>query len=188
MQIDAGSNVEILGGYYSCNATLQESPPSPAQAGISISSGAANVRIIGAACNNSIEGEPTSQEYGISVTAPAAAVPNVLIRGCDLTGNLSDPIYISNPAPVQVTNCAGYNDQATVITTIVTGSSPLTISNALFKYYGPIAFYVSGGSSVSITIDGRLTGLTSGGFTLAPGESTVLAWGATPPSFLLVGK
>jgi hypothetical protein len=189
MQIDAGSNVEILGGYYSCNATLPESPPSPTQAGISISSGAANVRIIGAACNNSIQGEPSSQEYGISVNTPGEEEsPNVWIRGCDLTGNLSGAAYIFNSPAVEITNCAGYNDQAKVLATMVTGATPLTIRNTAFGYSGPIAFYVSAGTSVSIEIDGALTGLTAGGFTLACGETAVLAWGIAPPSFLLVGK
>ncbi len=186
MQIDAGSNVEVLGGYYSCNGILPESPPSP-QAGISIASGAENIRIVGAACNNSIEGEPSSQEYGVSVVSQAAAIPNVQIRGCDLTGNLSGAIYVFNVNSLEVTNCAGYNDQAKVLATVLPGAAPLTISNVVLGYFGPIAFYVAGGSSASIKIDGTLTGLTSGGFTLAPGESAILSW-SSPPSFLAVGK
>jgi hypothetical protein len=71
---------------------------------------------------------------------------------------------------------------------MVTGATPLTIRNTAFGYSGPIAFYVSAGTSVSIEIDGALTGLTAGGFTLACGETAVLAWGIAPPSFLLVGK
>jgi hypothetical protein len=59
-----------------------------------------------------------------------------------------------------------------------------------YYYCGLVAFYVWGGSGVAITIDGNaLAGLTSGGFTLSPGETAILDW--TPgdaPSFLMTGK
>ncbi|MBV8530477.1 MAG: hypothetical protein JO104_04095 [Candidatus Eremiobacteraeota bacterium] len=89
---------------------------------------------------------------------------------------------------VQVTSCAGYNDQGSVLTG-PTSPPKGTFHNTTFDYYGPIAFYVWGGNSVVITIDGVPTGLTSGGFTLAPGkESAEITHGTGIPNFFAVGK
>jgi hypothetical protein len=188
MQIIDATNVEILGGCYSCNATLPESPPTSEQAGIVISDAASGVRIIGAACNNAIEGQPASQHYGVSLLGSGSQIPsNIFIRGCDLVGNLSSAIDVLFGNPVEVTNCAGYNDQGRVLSTTFSGTSPIPIKNVLYQYYGPIAFYLSGGS-LSVAIAGNSTGLTSGGFVLGPGESAEMTWTTLPSSFLVVGK
>jgi parallel beta-helix repeat protein len=118
---------------------------------------------------------------------------DVFIRGCNLTplstgaamgfGSSSD---LSN---VQVTDCAGYNDQPT--TTILhgpTSTMPSGIfSGVTYGYYGPTTFYVSG-PQAAINIDGTATGLTSGGFTLAPGEYAEIIVGLIPGNFFMVGN
>jgi hypothetical protein len=189
MQINGGTNIEILGGFYSCNGTQSESPPSNLQAGIAISGGANGIRIIGVACNNSIPGERDSQQYGISVEGVLSppTPPGVLVRGCDLTGNLTGALDVYEFSELQVTNCAGYNDQAKILATILPGVPTITISNVHYGYYGPFAFYVSGGVGVTIAVDGHVTGLSSGGFVLAPGETATLSM-TSVPAFLAVGK
>lgn len=66
----------------------------------------------------------------------------------------------------------------------------LVFNGVTYGYYGEVAFYVSGGTDVSVTIDGNSTGLASGGFTLSPGESAVLFYDTLlpAPNFVMVGK
>jgi hypothetical protein len=227
MDIIGGTNIEILGGYYSCNGVSLSPPNSLPSAGIALTgttSGSAapvGVRITGAACNNSILSEanfePATQEIGIYVSGSSSSVR---IQGCDLTGNLqygaqvlgpssgtslptnifirhcdftglASPLHVSGlVSNVQVTDCPGYNDQATALTT----SSPAaaTVFNGVtYGYYGPVAFYASGGSGVLLSVDGHSTGLGSGGFVLGPGENseiTLATGGHLPTTFVMVGK
>ena len=185
LSVLGGTNIEIKGGYYSANGNLGTVVPFP---GISVK--ASGVRIIGAACNNSIlvgtSYVPAVQSYGIEVQSGAT---DIFVRGCDLRGNLHAPLFVlGTPAngQVQVTDCAGYNDQATTLTATPPGGGS-TISGARYGYYGPIAFYVSGGTGPIVTIDGNSTGLPSGGFTLSPGETASITYSGTP-TFVVVGK
>ena len=90
---------------------------------------------------------------------------------------------------LQVTNCPGYNDQAATLRTSAPANG-LNFNATTYGYYGLVAFYVWGGNSVNVTIDGNATGLASGGFTLSPGESAVLFYNMLlpAPSFVMVGK
>jgi Right handed beta helix region len=234
MQINGGTNIEILGGYYSCNGG-SPSPPISLSAGIVITAGASEVtgvRIVGAACNNSIYNaleslpgpQPPTQQYGIYVENENWSISNVLIDSCDLSGNLSygagvtatatsegpgvadlfiracnltsngtGALGVTGTATIEVTDCAGYNDQARVWT--VAPASTATIANYIYGYYGPVAFYVTGNANAtvhSITIDGHTTALVSGGFTLGPGEFASIDWTTmvpgSSPNFLMVGK
>ena len=51
-------------------------------------------------------------------------------------------------------------------------------------YYGPTVFYVT---ERSVTIDGNATDLSSGGFTLAPGETAQLG-GLLLGTFVMIGN
>jgi len=233
LQINGGSNIEVIGGYFSCNAGFESLPSDlPPPAGIAITAvnvDVNGVRIVGAGCNNSFyQGgsdssgapEPATQLYGIYIqNAGKGIASNILISGCDLTGNLAyavgidasetsegagitdlfirrcnftgsgiSAVQVVGSPEAQITDCAGYNDQAKVLLTVapVNGS---TITNVGVRYYGPVAFYVSTVVGLTIAVDGEPTGLTSGGFTLGSGEFAVLAWtGLVPPPFLMVGK
>lgn len=195
MQINAAvTQLEIIGGCYSCNGRSSEG--GTPTVGIDITSPAsgtqAGTRIIGAACNNSVydnEGNgylSATQDFGILIGSGAE---NVFISKCDLTRNNTAGLQAANPdATVQVTDCAGYNDRATSLATSPPANGvtfyPFTYEN----YAGPAAFYVSGGSGVAVAINGVSTGLTQGGFTLGRGESAALSYGATAPEFYMVGK
>ncbi len=192
LQIEGASNVEVLGGYYSCNGVDLVSPPSTMAAGIVIAitgtGTVSGVRIVGAGCTNSVYSLgpngawlASTQDYGIAIGSNAS---DISVRDCDLTGNLLDAATVVGGAGVAVTDCAGYNDQAKVLP-----PPPLatTFRNTNLDYYGPVAFYLWG-DTPSVTIDGHVTGLGAGGFTLAPGESALIATSAPGTTLLAVGQ
>lgn len=90
---------------------------------------------------------------------------------------------------VEVTNCAGYNDQYTppLSTTLPTGPAPFN-GVTVASYYGPTVFYVTGVTGRAIMIDGQATQLSTGGFTLAPGETAHIGGGDLDPRFLMIGN
>lgn len=178
------TNVEILGGYYSLNGA-NPAAGLPA-AGIAIGS-ASGVRISNAACDNSVYFSggfltPT-QDYGISF---ASGAQDVFVRGCDLRGNLTQAVApISGVTNVQITNSAGYNDQATLVR--ATPPGPSSFNGTTYGYHGPVEFYTTGGGLSQIAIDTNNTNLTSGSFRLGAGESAVLTYTGTP-TFIMIGK
>ncbi|MGA8475075.1 MAG: hypothetical protein WB681_08415 [Candidatus Cybelea sp.] len=152
--------------------------------GISITGTAANVMINASDCSGSVIGDSGQQPYAISVTA---AVEGLYVRGCILTGNATAPLFVSaSGAQMEITDCAGYNDERSTLTTTAPGSN-VVFSATTYGYYGPVAFYVSGGVGTSVKIDNNATGLTAGGFTLGPGENAAISY-TTAPSFVMVGK
>jgi hypothetical protein len=193
----AVTSVEILGGYYSCNGQSSSGTYSGILITSASSGSPSGVRIVGAACNNSVytdygalpdEGEqmPAKQGYGISI---AAGPTYIKVHACDLTGNVTQALSATTPdITVHVTDCAGYNDKGTPLAiTHPTKNQIFYAQSSPYYYCGPVAFYASGGGAVSITVDGNPTGLPSGGFTLSPGEFAKLDW-TTAPGFLMVGK
>lgn len=143
MQIAGGSNIEILGGYYSCNGQAEDLPSPYSASGIAITGAATGIRITGAACNNSVYAynaqQPGTQAYGVYVSAGASSVrihscdltgnsdngvlvtgataapSDVFIKHCDFTG-LSAPAQVVTPVTnLQITDCPGYNDQGTPV-------------------------------------------------------------------------
>jgi hypothetical protein len=227
MQIVGGTNIEILGGYYSCNGVPVTPPSSLPLAGIALTGSVAGVRITGAACNNSIifhgAAKPSTQEIGVYVAGTSSSVR---IHGCDLTGNLgyglevlgnplietaptnvfvkhcdftglSAPVSVTTPVSnLQIADCPGYNDQATIVSTTAPPSGT-TFNGAYFGYYGPVTFFTTpgpGGAISEIAIKGTNTHLTSGTFALAPGLVTasyaVITYttGITPLPFTMVGE
>jgi hypothetical protein len=181
--------------------------------GISVSGSAAGVYIQGCTLTGSISGgyglniagaknvfvsncDLTNNPYGMAVTDNCEYI---YVDGCNFNGWTTGALYTSSPGTLQISNSSGYNDQGTVLTGIPpTGSQ---FNATYFSYYGPIAFYVLTNNLMSpvsqIKIDGMITHLVSGGFTLsapAPngssyaGETAEIMYGSTPPYFLAVGK
>lgn len=176
VQINAGENIVITGGRYGSNATAMATTGG----GIAVTGTAANVTIDAADCTPIVPGQGT-QLNGIFITA---AVAGLYVRGCNLTGyGSSGPIYTSSAGTqIEITDCAGYNDMGTVLQHA--GMPPSTISNTALGYYGPIAFYVS--TTGTVTIGSYNTYLSSGGFTLSPGQTASV--GGTVSHFLAVGQ
>jgi hypothetical protein len=108
----------------------------------------------------------------------------VYVRDCNAIGYAGSTSAISiasSLANIAVTNTAGYNDQ----TTPLSSTPPAGVFNGVtFGYYGPTVFYVT---HCNVTLDSQATGLSSGGYTLAPGETAQItaAIGAT---FLMLGN
>jgi parallel beta-helix repeat protein len=134
----------------------------------------------------------SSGAKGIFVGGPAAGPTTyVFIRGCNGAQYANYTLFLTVSGEVsdlEVTDCAGYNDLGNTILANTTIAPSGAFSGVTYGYYGPTAFYLAA-TSVSVTIDGQLTHLSSGGFTLAPGESADIAVsGGTVTHFLMVGK
>ncbi len=191
VQIHAGQNIVITGGRYGSNATSMST-----SGGIAITGTAASVTVSGADITMKIPNPLFgNQPYAISITA---AVAGLYVRGCNLTGypGNTGPLYLSSAGTqIEITDCAGYNDLGLVLSG--PGAPPTgTFQNysswphATSGWFGPIAFYISGGGVAHILIDTVNTGLAMGGFTLSPGETAAIVPTIPPatPSFVAVGK
>lgn len=139
------TNVEILGGYYSCNGQSSSGTYSGILITSATSGAPQGVRIVGAACNNSVYTEdggqlPKRQGYGISI---GAGPTSINLHGCDL--NVTAALSPTTPdKTAQATDCAGYNNQATPLATTLPANGVVFFGTQTYSYCGPIAFYVSG--------------------------------------------
>lgn len=207
------TGIRIIGT--NCVGDVLEESASEQQYGVSVA-GASSVYIDGCTLTGSISGgsgvdisgaatdvfvsncDCSGNPYGISVMG---SCKNVYVDGCNLNDCTTAPLNASSPGTLQVINSPGYNDQGTVLAG--TPVSNTTFNSTQFGYYGPIAFYVQSAPLATITqikIDGTITHLTSGGFTLnapAPdgtsylGETALIMYGGGGtvfPYFLAVGK
>jgi hypothetical protein len=128
---------------------------------------------------------------GIYLDGGQTQSAKVFIGDCNVSGYTSPlvPITFANAlSQVEVTNCAGYNDTGTPISTTVPGNGqPFHAYDPPYSYYGSAVFYCGGGSNVAVSIDGRSTGLASGRFVLGPGDVAAISY-STAPSFLMIGE
>lgn len=232
--VTSGTDIQIIGVNCSGNGL---SGTAGAGDGIHIDgSGSGDVvseiRIVGVSCVGKLTYSSIVQNSAIFIDSAT----NVLVQGCDLSGDYSYGLYLesvtdctvkscdlfgngtglyvgnqstrvyvrdcnasqttteaidiaSSVATVEVTNCAGYNDQYTppLSTTLPTGPAPFN-GVTVASYYGPTVFYVTGVTGRAIMIDGQATQLSTGGFTLAPGETAHIGGGDLDPRFLMIGN
>jgi hypothetical protein len=190
--------------------------PSEQLYGISVSGGATDVCIQWCTLTGSMSGgyglniagaksvfasncDLTENTYGMAVTDNCEYI---YVDSCNFNGSTTGALYASSPGTLQIINSSGYNDQGAVFTGVPASGSQF--DSNFFDYYGPIAFYVTSGPLSPVTqikIDGTITHLVSGGFTLsapAPngssyaGETAAISYGTgvspPPPYFLAVGK
>jgi parallel beta-helix repeat protein len=123
-------------------------------------------------------------------SAEAGATDYVFIRGCNgaLYANYTTFLAVTGEVSnLEVTDCAGYNDLGDTILAVGTSAPSGTFSGLIYTYFGPTAFYVVAATGTVVTIDGQNTHLSSGGFTLAPGETAEISLGIVT-HFLMVGK
>lgn len=111
---------------------------------------------------------------------------NVFVRDCNASGYSSYTSAIAVAAAlvgIEITNCAGYNDRHQPLSSTPPSGTFTAITVA--NYYGPAVFYAT--NAFNVTIDGQMTRLGSGGFTLAPGETAAFPSGVTP-TFVMIGN
>jgi Right handed beta helix region len=112
----------------------------------------------------------------------------IYVRDCNASGysTLSAAIYVYETlTAVEIANCAGYNDAylPPLATSAPSGQfSGISVAN----YYGPTVFYHHNGGAV--TIDEKDTYLSSGEFTLAPGENAQIGASLPGATFLMIGN
>jgi len=189
--INQASQVVITGGRYGSNASGTGST----YGGITISQPAADVTISGADLTPQALGDsfPT-QLHAIAITA----APNRLyVRGCNMTGYSGSPLSLTSPSPVtavEITDCAGYNDQGTIVSTTAPSPSGTqfngTFSGFTTPYFGPVTFYVRSGTGTitHIKLNGIDTMLTSGAFSVGPGAwKAEIDYTGTGLNFLMIG-
>ncbi len=193
LQINAGQNIVIAGGRYGSNALSAPTSGGIAITGVTGTAVPTNITINGADCTSQVASPSYgAQPYAISITV---AVAGLYVRGCNLTGyGAAGPVYASSAGTqVEITDCAGYNDQAKILQQPPVPPPSGTFHNysawpnATSGWFGRIAFYIWGGNVTHVHIDGVQTNLTSGGFELGPGESASIDSNALP-AFLAVGK
>lgn len=183
LQIVGGKNIQVIGGSYSGNGT--------SSAGIAISGSPTNINIVGADLSPKYGGGATAQRDALSV---GGSPTFVRVKACTMLDYSGIPVQVTGSPDLEIVDCAGYNDLGFVLTPSMPGAPPSGVfmntsawTNAPNGWFGPIAFYVWGGTTGYITIDKIQTTLASGGFTLAPGESAQVAVGGGA-LFLAVGK
>jgi hypothetical protein len=188
--IGEATNVRIVGA--SCigeyNAIILDPPvtTSPQQAvGIYIDQGASNVIVD--SCDLT-----ENSANGIVVNGTSGAVTNIFLRSCNVVGYSSITTAIdvtgtgTNVSTVSITDCAGYNDQATSLT-LAFGLGSAVFSSASLGYHGPVAFYISAAHVTEIQIKSVNTGLLTGTFMLPPGSVTLKITYSATPTVLALG-
>jgi hypothetical protein len=194
----AATGIRIVGvscvGKYEY-VTLANSVSSPKQSiGIYIDKGSQDVIIDSCDVRN-------NGTNGVLVNGSVGPVKDIYVRNCNATsyGSYSAAINISgvtaNQATVQVTDCAGYNDQGTQLQTVPPTSATAFHNYSLANpYYGPISFIAwpgTGAATISeIDVNGNNTHLATGIFFVPVGQSGTVTWaphGLSVISFVAVG-
>lgn len=117
------------------------------------------------------------------------ACSNVFLRDNNISGysTLGEALsFGSSLTAVEVTDCAGYNDQKALLA----GPAALPPTGpfdgiVVDGYYGPTTFCLTGPQTVAINT--YPTDVSLGAFTLGPGDSAEIT-GGTPSLFLMVGN
>jgi hypothetical protein len=217
MEIVAASNVEVNGGFYAGNASganpsggsggisigaasavriigascigsypyieIDHDETSPVQdVGIYIAGGGANNIVID---HCDLRG---NSQYAVSLSGGAVLTSQVFVRNCNMEGYTGSPMHFGAAISIiEVSNCAGYNDQATAVTT--TAPAPgSSFSGTTYGYYGTVMFSVAGPGVTQIAIDGHNTNRTSGTFVLGPRDTAVLTYSGGLVVFVMIGQ
>lgn len=225
IEIDSGQNIVITGGQYSSNGQ-EPSPTEPYNnAGIAVLGGE-DITISGVDCSGVNGFWETQSAAPAAIPQPvgiliAGAVADVLVVGCNLTGNSEyglSVLQLSESTPqkayirdcdatgysswnvamsiastgtlIQITNCAGYNDQSVeLIAAPPTGPPSGSFANYTYGYFGPVSFYIAVNTTVlEITIGTLNTYLKSGAFYLAPGQVAQVTVSGAKPAFQMIGQ
>lgn len=133
-----------------------------------------------------------NSENALSVTG---LCKNICVDGCNMSGYPKGPLFVLQPGTLQVTNCAGYNDQGTVVSQAFPGNGT-SFNAATLGWFGPLTFYLSSAPSDTVVeINGSSTSLSSGTFFLGPPAANgvgnaVISYktGEPQPTFIAIGQ
>lgn len=153
--------------------------------GITVNNDASDVTIVG--CD--VTGDATN---GIVVANAADLFPtNIFIRACDASGYSSYGAAINingAESSVEVTNCAGYNDQNAALNGGTAPTSATSASTSSTPYFGPSTVTFSNASTLlTVHIGGVAYTMTSGSVYLANPLDQIY-FSATPSKFAWLGK
>ena len=200
LNIMGGSNIKIIGGTYSNNS-------SNGGAGIAITGPCGDVQIIGAnlqpiypwAGTIEMGSSLNNQQYGLLVSGGPTGT--IYVSNCDLTGYTGTGMYpqqavlVTGTAPHEllISNCPGYNDKNSQISTIAPLGSTYaadasTLGGTSINYYGPSVFIFSSPGTVNLSVFGQ-TITTSFGIIYLPSPYDSFNFITTGPTmFLWIGK
>lgn len=151
--------------------------------GITIIGTPSNVTINGTDLSGTVPGDNGTQPYAISIQA---AVQGLYVRGCNLSGNATAPLFLHSPGTaIEITDCVGYNDQNTVLNGGVAPTSPTSAPTSSTPYFGPSQVNFTGESGL-VHISGRPYAMTFGSVYLVPTD--FIYFDSTPGNFGWVGK
>lgn len=134
---------------------------------------------------------------GIYLNGTGGALTDIFIRNCNARGTWAygtaiDVAGATITTSVQITNCAGYNDQGVLLGGIIVGGST-NVTNFFRGYWGPMEVYIApqpGTMITNIFVDGHNTHLLTGSFFLNPAEGLNVTWTPTTSSIniTVIGK
>ncbi|HJP73024.1 MAG TPA: glycosyl hydrolase family 28-related protein [Pseudonocardiaceae bacterium] len=167
----ASNDIRISGCVF--NANGQKSVTS--NAGILFAANVTNVQIVD--CRTYDNGSPRRQTYGIAL-APGAAAAIGDIHGNDLRGNATGSVNIGGSVQaVVLRDNLGYDPLGAAVLT--PGASPFAYTAGATDQVVTVA----GGAVSGINYAGQATGLTSGSFALASGQTLTVTY-TVPPTMV----
>lgn len=191
--INQGEDINIVGGFCSSNGL---NPASTLHGcGVTTGSGVSSpneVHLIGVDFNGSYNFVSGTQPYALGFTAS----PIIRATGCIMIGQGTSPVFttgLTGTPTVQLFNCAGYNDQGTVVSSAgISSASGFTLSS--LGYYGPGTVYFSGtntGLQVQIgsqTLYGTLANNSVGNYRIdSSAQSSTITWTGAPTLRIIGG-
>jgi hypothetical protein len=186
VDIVSGYDIKIIGGTYSNNG-------SSVGAGIAITGNPTDVQIIGVNLQPSYPGAPNTNYQQYALLLAAGSNPTgMLVLGCDMTGyGSAGPVYVdpgSSPTELLIINCAGYNDQNTLLNDNTAPiASPISASDCATPYFGPsVIAYISAGP-VTLNVFGQAI-TASAGIIFLPSPYDGFYFSAEPLSFSWTGQ
>ena len=156
----------------SCVANANGQKSSTSNAGILLGANVTNVQIVD--CRAYDSGTPRRQTYGIQVANGSATMIGD-IHGNDLRGNATGAINVAGSIQaVVLRNNLGYDPLGSAVLT--PGASPYAYTAGATDQVVTVA----GGAVSGINYAGQATGLTSGSFPLASGQTLTITYSVPP--------
>jgi hypothetical protein len=193
LNIHGGNNIRVTGGCYS-----NMSPTGGA--GIAITGACGYVQITNVNLNPRLANaaNPQNQQYALLVSG--SPVQPIIVDNCMMNNYSGPPVSVTGtPSELRITNCPGYNDQNTVISTVAPSTALLstgaqtaaTLGGGAINYYGPsMVTGVGNAAGSTLHISGTAYALPASQFFCFPLPNPSDQWwiSAAPINFTWLGK